>query len=101
MPCSGCRLVLAILLVVSILLPQTPSVAAGGEASLLLTGARVWTGDPARPWAEAVAVGGERILAVGTGAEVAAYRGPATRVIDLQGRFGGLFRCGSRISATI
>ena len=77
----------ACLLAVSILLAPTPSVAAGGEASLLLTGARVWTGDPARPWAEAVAIGGERILAVGTGSEMAAHRGPATRVIDLQGRF--------------
>ena len=57
------------------------------SASLLLTGARIWTGDSARPWAQAVAVSGDRILAVGTAAELARYRGPGTRVVRLDGRF--------------
>ncbi len=56
-------------------------------ATLILTGGRVWTGDAARPWAEAVAVKGERILAVGSAAEVARLRGPETRWIELAGRF--------------
>jgi cytosine/adenosine deaminase-related metal-dependent hydrolase len=56
-------------------------------ATLVLTGARVWTGDPARPWAEAVAVAGETILAVGGAEEVARHRGPGTRVLHLPGRF--------------
>jgi hypothetical protein len=60
---------------------------AAGDATLILTGARVWTGEAERPWAEAVAVAGERILAVGEAAEVAAHRGPETRVLDLSGRF--------------
>lgn len=64
-----------------------PPAHATQEATLLLTGARVWTGDPARPWAEAVAVAGETILAVGGAEDVARHRGPGTRVLHLPGRF--------------
>jgi predicted amidohydrolase YtcJ len=64
-----------------------PSRLPAQEATLLLTGARVWTGDSARPWAEAVALAGDRIVAVGPAAELARLRGPATRVLDLRGRF--------------
>ena len=60
---------------------------AADTATLVLTGGRVWTGDPARPWAEAVALRDDRILAVGTAAEVAPLRGPGTRWIELGGRF--------------
>jgi predicted amidohydrolase YtcJ len=57
------------------------------SADLIVTRARVWTGDSTVPWAEAVAVAGERILAVGPLAVVSRYRGPRTRVLDLPGRF--------------
>ncbi|GMV04316.1 MAG: amidohydrolase [Gemmatimonadota bacterium] len=56
-------------------------------ADLILHGARVWTGDDARPWAQAVAVRGDRIVAVGDDARVLALRGPRTQVRDLGGRF--------------
>jgi predicted amidohydrolase YtcJ len=65
----------------------TPGLARAQEATLLLTGGRVWTGDSTRPWAEAVAVAGDRIVAVGSVAEVARLRGPGTRVLQLAGRF--------------
>jgi predicted amidohydrolase YtcJ len=55
-------------------------------ADIMLLGGRVFTADPARPWAEAVAVRGSRILAVGTIAEVERLAGPATRRIVLGGR---------------
>jgi hypothetical protein len=55
-------------------------------ADLILRGGRVYTVDPGTPWAEAVAVRGDRIARVGSDAEVMALRGPATRVIDLPGR---------------
>ena len=55
-------------------------------ADLLFTGGPVYTADPARPWAEAVAVRGGRILAVGRAAELAELRGPDTEVIDLAGK---------------
>jgi predicted amidohydrolase YtcJ len=56
------------------------------QADMIVTGAKVLTMDPDQPRAEAVAVAGGRILAVGSVAEVAALAGPATRVIDAGGR---------------
>ncbi|HSK08489.1 MAG TPA: amidohydrolase, partial [Vicinamibacterales bacterium] len=68
------------------------TVACGGRAEepapdLIITNARVWTVDPARPEARAVAVRGDRIVAVGAEDEVRKLRGSATRVIDAGGRF--------------
>src|SRR5262245_30716308 len=54
-------------------------------AELLLTGGVVHTLDPRRPRAEAVAVRGGRVVAVGTSAELSAYAGPKTRVLGLAG----------------
>lgn len=59
----------------------------GEPADVILRGGRVWTGDAGRPWAEAVAVRGDRIAAVGSAADVSALRGPETSVIELDGRF--------------
>jgi predicted amidohydrolase YtcJ len=59
---------------------------ATGPADLVLTGGHVHTVDAARPRAEAVAVRGERITAVGSAAEVGEWIGPRTRVVDLNGR---------------
>lgn len=58
---------------------------AAAEAGLAVVNARVWTGDPRRPWAQAVATSGERFLAVGTDEEIRALSGPGTRVIDANG----------------
>jgi predicted amidohydrolase YtcJ len=55
-------------------------------ADLVLTNARVVTVDESLPRAEAVAVRGDRIVALGTSTEVRRYVGSATRVIDLQGQ---------------
>ncbi len=52
--------------------------------TVVIVNAKVWTGDPARPRAEAVAVGGDRIIAVGTSDEIRAIAGGA-RVIDANG----------------
>jgi len=54
-------------------------------ADLIITNAKIWTVDKAHPTAQAVAVLGERIVAVGSNAEVDAWRGPNTRVIDAGG----------------
>src|SRR5258706_15235833 len=51
------------------------------QADLVIQG-RVWTGDGARPSAEALAGGEGRIIAVGTRAQVRRHIGRATRVID-------------------
>jgi predicted amidohydrolase YtcJ len=62
------------------------SPAAAQDADLILTNGRVWTGDAAQPWAQEVAVRGERIVAVGQNGETAHHRGAQTRVIDAGGR---------------
>ena len=53
---------------------------------MIITGARVLTMDEGRPRAEAVAVAGGRIVAVGTDAEVTALAGPETQVVQAGGR---------------
>ena len=55
-------------------------------ADLIITNAKVWTVDKSLPTAQAVAVLGDRIVAVGSNAEGAAWRGPKTRVIDAAGK---------------
>jgi predicted amidohydrolase YtcJ len=55
-------------------------------ATLVLVKGKVQTMDERRSWAQSVAVRGNLIVAVGSDAEIAAYIGPATRVIDLQGK---------------
>ena len=55
-------------------------------ADLVLTNGRVVTVDAERPEAEAIAVMGDTIAAVGTSAEIAAFIGEDTRVIDLDGK---------------
>ncbi|MFC1575918.1 amidohydrolase, partial [Gemmatimonadota bacterium] len=54
-------------------------------ADLVLRGGRVLTLDPANPEAEALAVRGNTILAVGTREEVGRLIGDATQVIELDG----------------
>jgi predicted amidohydrolase YtcJ len=54
---------------------------------VILINGRVYTLDTARPWAEAVAIAGSRITAVGSTTDVRALAGPATRTIDLRGAF--------------
>jgi predicted amidohydrolase YtcJ len=56
------------------------------SADLVLINGRVYTLDPARPWAEAVACRDGRILAVGDDNDVAALAGPRTRRVDCGGR---------------
>jgi predicted amidohydrolase YtcJ len=59
---------------------------AAQTATLALLDGHVVTVDSAKPEAQAIAISGEKILAVGTDAEIRALVGPSTRVIDLHGR---------------
>jgi len=65
--------------------PAGPPVT-GAEAELILKNGRVWTGDPQNPWAEAIAIHHNHIIAVGNNTDVAALAGSDARVIDLAGR---------------
>ena len=71
------------------LLPLRAAVApaaGAAPADLVVVGARVWTGDPARPEATALAARGGRLVAVGGDADVRPLIGPSTRVVDARGR---------------
>lgn len=66
--------------------PEPEPVPAPAPADMLLSNARVYTMEAATPWAEAVAIRGGRIVAVGSDAQLASLRGAGTRVLDLGGR---------------
>lgn len=59
---------------------------AGAAPETVITNAKIFTSNPAQPWAQAIAIRGERIVAVGDTRTVAALAGPATRRIDAGGR---------------
>jgi predicted amidohydrolase YtcJ len=59
---------------------------AAEPASLVLRGGNVLTVDDGQPRAEALAVRGDRIVALGTNEQVAPLIGPSTEVIDLGGQ---------------
>ena len=61
------------------------AVTASAPADLVLRGGRVWAGR-GLPAATALAVRGERVLALGDDAAVSALIGPQTRVVELRGR---------------
>ena len=54
-------------------------------ADLVLTNGKIVTVDDAKPEAQAIAIGGDTIVAVGSSEEIRRYIGPATKTIDLQG----------------
>ncbi len=56
-------------------------------ATLVVTGVRVWTGDAAVPWAQAVACRGDTIVAVDSAEAIEPYIGPATQVVRHPGGF--------------
>ena len=61
---------------------STPAV---GTPTLAIVNARVWTGDSKHPWADAIAVSGDRITLVGSSAAVKKAASASTRVIDAKG----------------
>ena len=56
-----------------------------GPITLAVVNARVWTGDSLRPWAEALAIRGDRLASVGSSAAIRKMAGDA-RVIDAGGQ---------------
>ena len=80
MPNKSALIVLATLFLAATVAAQSPA------ADLIITHAKISTVDPAHPSAQAVAVLGDRIVAVGTDSDIAAWRGPQTQVIDAGGK---------------
>ena len=73
-------------LLVTLLLATFLTACATTHPDLVLTNGKVFTSDDAQPWAQAIAIGGDRIVRVGSDADVRALAGPKTQVIDVGGR---------------
>lgn len=73
-------------LVAVLALGALAAVSEGERADLVLKNGKLLTMEPARPVAAALAVSGDRIVAVGSDAEIDRLRGEGTRVIDLAGK---------------
>ncbi len=56
------------------------------QTDLIAVNGKVWTENPRQPEAEAFAVAGHRILAVGTTGQITRLAGPNAKVLDLKGR---------------
>jgi predicted amidohydrolase YtcJ len=69
-----------------LLIPMFAAAQSKPAADLIITNAKVWTVDQSHPTAQGVAILGDRIVAVGTNADVEAWRGSATLVIDAAGK---------------
>src|SRR5258708_16623377 len=81
---------IALLIALSALPPSVGAQSASSQsqpaADLIIRNAKIWTVDKTRPTAEAVAVLGERLVAVGANNEIEAWHGTHTRVIDAEGK---------------
>jgi predicted amidohydrolase YtcJ len=75
-----------LLLVWCLVLPERNQAQSRPAADLIITNAKIWTVDKSLPTAQAVAVLGDRIVAVGSNTEVDAWRAPHTHVIDAGGK---------------
>ncbi len=68
--------------------PEAPNEASTvAVADVVYTNGRIYTVDEAQPWAEAVAIAGERFIAVGSSSDIRDHIGDETRVVDLDGAF--------------
>jgi predicted amidohydrolase YtcJ len=78
--------------VVSLIFAALTAPACGQEvaqpkaADVVVINARIYTVNPQQPWAEALAIAGHKIIAVGSAREITPRRGPDTKVIDVKGR---------------
>lgn len=69
-----------------ICLAAAVSCAGAAAPDVVVTNGKIFTANPAQPWAQALAIRGERIVAVGDTATIAALAGSSTRRIDAGGR---------------
>ena len=53
------------------------------ETMTIYTNAVIWTGNPQQPYAEAMAIVGERIKSVGSSAQMMALKTEKTTVVDI------------------
>lgn len=57
------------------------------KADLIITNANIWTGNSDSPKAEAMAIKGDTIFAIGSAIDIQKFQGQSTEVIDVQNKF--------------
>jgi len=72
--------------VIVLLVALCTTTAQGRSPTLLLLNGRIWTENPQQPEAEAIAIDGNLIIAVGPSTAIGKLAGPDCKVIDLGGR---------------
>jgi predicted amidohydrolase YtcJ len=77
---------LGIFLMVLVLASCTSDNPARPDADRIFINGKIWTGDDAQPTAQAMAISGDKILAVGTTAEIRALASGETEMVDLENR---------------
>jgi predicted amidohydrolase YtcJ len=87
--CTGAMIRATAVFVGLLLLPAAsrPAAAETSDSTILFYNARVFTAEPNSPYAEAVAIRGDSIIAVGALESVERAAGQGARRIDLGGRF--------------
>ena len=80
------KLSFVVLLIAAVTIaPGCRKTAEGNMVDLVLVNGKVWTGNGAQPWAEAVAVRDGLIFAVGKTSDLRALAGSGTKLVDLGG----------------
>jgi predicted amidohydrolase YtcJ len=74
-------LTIALLFLLFTVSAQTP------KADRILVNGKIWTGDSARPYVSGVAIKGDKIIAIGSDAQVRRHAVASTEVVDLGGAF--------------
>jgi len=82
-----CAAIVSAFLLSATSIAQTPQTASSSRAVTIYHSGRIYTNDPASPWAEAMLVRGEEILAVGDDDEVTGLADKGARVVDLKKHF--------------
>ncbi|MBX3426499.1 MAG: amidohydrolase [Pirellulales bacterium] len=80
MPVVRCAILIAAF--ASTLAGSVGDAACAAEPAALVVFGKTWTGAAVQPWAEAIAIRGERIVAVGARGEINELVGPETRIVD-------------------
>src|SRR5256884_9713658 len=81
-----CRL-LAIAIIISLCASLQAASPPSKAADTIILNARIYTVNPQQPSAEALAISGEKIIAVGSTNEIQKYRNASTKIIDAQSHF--------------
>ena len=80
------RIAISVPLIVALTASPSFTQNKSSSADTVILHAKVYTLNPKQPWAQAVAIRGERIVAVGSDADIAKLQSKDSKVIDAKGR---------------